>query len=89
MSPLLAQSRHFALVESAARLCRADYASIRLNRDGFFNHVANCGYTRIAINVRFWGKADVVIAMRNVRLWPLADFLPWRESEDLPRIGSS
>jgi GAF domain-containing protein len=33
------------LVESAARLCRADFASIRLNRDGFFHHVANCGYT--------------------------------------------
>src|SRR5262245_64862123 len=33
------------LVESAARLCRADYASIRLNRDGFFHHVANCGYS--------------------------------------------
>jgi two-component system, NtrC family, sensor kinase len=33
------------LVESAARLCRADYASIRLDRDGFFHHVANCGYT--------------------------------------------
>ena len=33
------------LVESAARLCRADRASIRLLRDGFFHHVANCGYT--------------------------------------------
>ncbi len=33
------------LVESAARLCRADRASIRLNRDGFFHHVANYGYT--------------------------------------------
>src|SRR5262245_10139516 len=34
-----------SLVESAARLCRADFASIRLNRDGFFHHVANCGYS--------------------------------------------
>ena len=33
------------LVESAARLCRADRASIRLGRDGFFHHVANFGYT--------------------------------------------
>src|SRR5262245_63476493 len=33
------------LVESAARLCRADRASIRLGRDGFFHHVANYGYT--------------------------------------------
>jgi GAF domain-containing protein len=33
------------LVESAARLCRADRASIRLARDGFFHHVANYGYT--------------------------------------------
>jgi GAF domain-containing protein len=33
------------LVESAARLCRADRASIRLRRDGFFHHVANYGYT--------------------------------------------
>ena len=32
------------LVESAARLCGADYASIRLSRDGFFHHVANYGY---------------------------------------------
>jgi GAF domain-containing protein len=39
------QSVFDTLVESAARLCRADYASIRLNRDGFFHHVANCGYT--------------------------------------------
>jgi two-component system, NtrC family, sensor kinase len=34
-----------SLVESAARLCRADRASIRLDRDGFFHHVANYGYT--------------------------------------------
>ena len=33
------------LVESAARLCRADRASIRLDRGGFFHHVANYGYT--------------------------------------------
>src|SRR5262245_10621673 len=33
------------LVDSAARLCRADRASIRLDRDGFFHHVANYGYT--------------------------------------------
>src|SRR5215813_1332579 len=33
------------LVESAARLCRADRASIRLGRSGFFHHVANYGYT--------------------------------------------
>ena len=34
------------LVESVARLCRADRASIRLARDGFFHHVASYGYTR-------------------------------------------
>src|SRR5262249_25816194 len=33
------------LVESAARLCRADRASIRLLMDGFFDHVASYGYT--------------------------------------------
>src|SRR5262245_52752495 len=33
------------LVESAARLCRADRASIRLRRDSFFHHVASYGYT--------------------------------------------
>ena len=33
------------LVESVARLCRADRASIRLVRDGFFHHVASYGYT--------------------------------------------
>jgi GAF domain-containing protein len=33
------------LVESAARLCHADRASIRLSRDGFFQHVASYGYT--------------------------------------------
>src|SRR5262245_40338607 len=33
------------LVESAARLCRADYAAIRLGRDGFFHQVASYGYT--------------------------------------------
>jgi two-component system NtrC family sensor kinase len=33
------------LVESVARLCRADRASIRLARDGFFHHVASYGYT--------------------------------------------
>jgi GAF domain-containing protein len=33
------------LVESAARLCRADRASIRLAKDGFFHHVASYGYT--------------------------------------------
>src|SRR5262245_40178083 len=32
------------LVESVARLCRADRASIRLARDGFFHHVASYGY---------------------------------------------
>ena len=32
------------LVKSAARLCRADRASIRLARDGFFHHVASYGY---------------------------------------------
>ena len=33
------------LVESAARLCRANYAAIRLGRDGFFHQVASYGYT--------------------------------------------
>ncbi len=33
------------LVESVARLCRADRASIRLARDGFFHHVASYGYS--------------------------------------------
>jgi GAF domain-containing protein len=33
------------LVESVARLCRADRASIRLARDNFFHHVASYGYT--------------------------------------------
>ena len=33
------------LVKSVARLCRADRASIRLARDGFFHHVASFGYT--------------------------------------------
>jgi two-component system, NtrC family, sensor kinase len=33
------------LVESAARLCRADYAAIRLVRDGFFHQVASYGFT--------------------------------------------
>ena len=33
------------LVELVARLCRADRASIRLARDGFFHHVASYGYT--------------------------------------------
>ena len=33
------------LVESAARLCRADRASIRLAKEGFFHHVASYGYT--------------------------------------------
>ena len=33
------------LVKSVARLCRADRASIRLARDGFFHHVASYGYT--------------------------------------------
>ena len=33
------------LVESVARLCRADRASIRLARDNLFHHVASYGYT--------------------------------------------
>jgi GAF domain-containing protein len=33
------------LVESVARLCRADRASIRLAKDNFFHHVASYGYT--------------------------------------------
>jgi GAF domain-containing protein len=33
------------LIESAARLCRADKASFRLARDGFFHHAASYGYT--------------------------------------------
>jgi GAF domain-containing protein/CheY-like chemotaxis protein len=33
------------LVESAARLCRAENASIRLERDGAYHHVASRGYT--------------------------------------------
>ena len=34
-----------SLVELVAGLCRADRASIRLARDGFFHHVASYGYT--------------------------------------------
>src|SRR5262249_24537743 len=34
-----------ALVESAARLCRADRAAIRLARDGLFHHVASYGFS--------------------------------------------
>ena len=33
------------LVKLAARLCRADRASIQLAKDGFFHHVASYGYT--------------------------------------------
>ena len=33
------------LIESAARLCRADKASFRLARGEFFHHAANYGYT--------------------------------------------
>jgi two-component system, NtrC family, sensor kinase len=33
------------LIESAARLCRADKASFRLARGGFFHHAASYGYT--------------------------------------------
>ena len=33
------------LVESAARLCRADRAAIRLARDGLFHHAASFGFT--------------------------------------------
>ena len=33
------------LVESAARLCRADRAAIRLARDGLYHHVASYGFT--------------------------------------------
>src|SRR5262249_60281307 len=32
------------LVESAARLCRADRAAIRLARDGVYHHVASYGF---------------------------------------------
>src|SRR5262249_40918229 len=32
-----------SLIESVAQLCRADRASIRLARDGFFHHVASYG----------------------------------------------
>jgi signal transduction histidine kinase len=32
------------LIESAARLCRADRAAIRLARDGLFHHVASYGF---------------------------------------------
>src|SRR5262249_29134569 len=34
-----------ALVESAARLCRADRAAIRLARDNLFHHVASYGFS--------------------------------------------
>jgi transcriptional regulator with GAF, ATPase, and Fis domain len=40
------------LVESAAWLCRADKASIRLIRDGLFHHVASYGYTRVPVHER-------------------------------------
>ena len=33
------------LVESAARLCHADRASIRVAKDGLYHNVASCGYT--------------------------------------------
>src|SRR5262249_32486278 len=33
------------LVESAARLCRANGAAIRLARDGAYRHVASCGFS--------------------------------------------
>src|SRR5262249_36555091 len=33
------------LIKSVAHICRADRASIRLSRDGFFHHVASYGYT--------------------------------------------
>jgi two-component system, NtrC family, sensor kinase len=33
------------LVESAAQLCNADRASIRLPKDGLYQNVASCGYT--------------------------------------------
>ncbi len=33
------------LVESAARLCRADKATIRLVKDGSYHHVASYGFT--------------------------------------------
>ena len=33
------------LVESAARLCNADQASIRVPKDGLYQNVASCGYT--------------------------------------------
>ncbi|HUI13755.1 MAG TPA: GAF domain-containing protein [Xanthobacteraceae bacterium] len=33
------------LVESAARLCRADRTTIRLARDGLYYHVASCGFS--------------------------------------------
>jgi len=33
------------LIESAARLCRADQATFRLARGGFFHHVASYGYS--------------------------------------------
>ena len=33
------------LVESAARLCRADRTAIRIAKDGLYYHVANCGFS--------------------------------------------
>jgi GAF domain-containing protein len=33
------------LVESAARLCNADRAAIRVAKDGLYHNVASCGYT--------------------------------------------
>ena len=33
------------LVESAGRLCRADRAAIRLERDGYYHHLASYGFT--------------------------------------------
>src|SRR5262249_32651927 len=33
------------LTESAARLCRADRAAIRLVKDDAYHHVASCGFT--------------------------------------------
>src|SRR5215475_8044900 len=33
------------------------------------------------------GAKRKLLKSRIVRLWPKADILPWRESDDLPRIG--
>ncbi len=45
------------LVRSAAKLCRADRAAVRLLKDGAFHHLASCGFT--ALQRDFMAKTPV------------------------------